>query len=158
MVLKPLGEKVVNILVNGTQEGSFTQQVTTADYDVSVDAVAEQSQIEIADVTWSTDQTNTNILYEFENDGSNSIDVLANMSTTDSDNFILEIRKNGNVVAGGTNTVPSETTVTLQSSDRLSLYAERTDQSLGNSEDYSGIAHILHTGSATLSVNDVTQS
>ena len=43
MALKPLGEKIVNILINGTQEASYTQSAETGDYDVAVDASVPNS-------------------------------------------------------------------------------------------------------------------
>lgn len=43
MSLKPLGEKIVNILVNGTQEESFTQDETENDYDISVSTDVTQN-------------------------------------------------------------------------------------------------------------------
>jgi hypothetical protein len=54
MTLRPVGRKIVNILVNGTQQDSFTQNQESLDYDVSV---SSSSQANVTDHTVSKSTT-----------------------------------------------------------------------------------------------------
>jgi len=55
MALQPLGEKIIDILVNGAQQQSFTQQQLQADYDVAVsNSVSHTTDIQFLNSTGDT--------------------------------------------------------------------------------------------------------
>ena len=117
MGLKRVGERVVDILVNGTQEASFTQTQERADYDVTVNETTGTLEFIAASGTVGSDAGDFYSSQSFAAIDADEMKLTANDKFGEG-GIMVEYRYNGNLTSVSCN--PVGTTGWVSVDDNLS--------------------------------------